>query len=141
LAEVSNAATSAVSAAADAAATPARLPFTAKILAVTSALPHAHIIVLVVVFAMPVIVFAVMRLVRKMATVPGFPTHHTFAAPTHAVSISATAASARPCIGANRKCSDNRGSRNGDGASSEHAHVDQMSARRCLLANQNAGLG
>ena len=137
MAEVSNAPASAVSTAT--AATPACLPFMAKILAVTSALPHAHI--LVVVFAMPVIVLAVIRLVRKMATVPGFPTHHTFAAPTHAVSISATAASARPCIGANGKCSDNRGSRNGDGASSEHAHVDQMSARRCLLANQTAGLG
>ena len=86
------------------------LPFTAKILAATTALPHAHFIILVVVFAMPVIVLAVMRLVWEMTTVPKFPTHHAFAAPAHAVSFSsATTTSARPCIGANGKRSDNGG--------------------------------
>jgi len=72
---------------------------------------------------MPAIVLAVMRLVRKMTTVPRFPTHHAVAAPAHAVSFSsATATSARPCIGANGKRSDNGGDHNGDGAFSEHVY-------------------
>jgi len=59
---------------------------------------------------LPVIVLAVMRLVWEMTTVPKFPTHHAFAAPAHAVSFSsATTTSARPCIGANGKRSDNGG--------------------------------
>jgi hypothetical protein len=113
LAEVANAPPSTVSASTVPAASSASasgLPFTAKILAATTALPHAHFIILVVVFAMPVIVLAVMRLVWEMTAVPKFPTHHAFAAPAHAVSFSsATTTSARPYIGANGKRSDNGG--------------------------------
>jgi hypothetical protein len=114
LVEVANAPASTVPASTEPAASSASasgLPFTAaKILAATTASPHAHFIILIVVFAMPVIVLAVMRLVWEMTTVPKFPTHHAFAAPAHAVSFSsATTTSARPCIGAYGKRSDNGG--------------------------------
>jgi hypothetical protein len=55
----------------------------------------------------PSFVLAVMRLVREMTAVPRFSTHHAFAPPAHPVSFSAIATSARPCIGANGKRSEN----------------------------------
>jgi hypothetical protein len=62
LAEISHASTSAVSTA----AATAGLPFTAKILAATTALPHAHFVP-VVVLSMSAVLLAVMRLVREIA--------------------------------------------------------------------------
>src|SRR5262249_7609653 len=96
--------------------------FATKILATTTALPHAHFIIVVVVFAMPFIVIAAMCLLREMAAAPGFPTHRTFAAPAHAVSFSATTSSARPCIGTDGKRSDNGSDYNCDGAFCEHVY-------------------
>ncbi|MGA7023414.1 MAG: hypothetical protein WB036_11580 [Pseudolabrys sp.] len=67
LAEISHASTSAVSTA----AATAGLPFTAKILAATTALPHAHFVP-VVVLSRSAILLAVMRLVREMTALSVF---------------------------------------------------------------------
>jgi hypothetical protein len=139
LAEVSNTPTSAISTAAT-----TRLPFSAKILATATALPHAHF-VFVVVLAVPIIVLTVMRLLREMTAVPRFSVHahHAFAAPIHAVSFSTTATAARPCIGADGKRSDNGSSRKGNDDFSEHC-VSQLlpdqdhSARRRCVSSTNA---